>query len=562
MDGLHRVAPLRRSDPEWLGGYRLSGRLGSGGMGVVYLAADRYGDPVAIKLVHAVLADDPEFLGRFRSEVNRARQVPSFCTAEVLDADLDHHPPYLVVEFVDGPSLTEVVKEYGPLRPAALHSLAVGVATALTAIHGAGVIHRDLKPGNVLLAPGSPKVIDFGLARAFEATSQHTRTDQMVGTVSYMAPERFTAEPAVAPTPAADVFAWGCVVAYAGTGRTPFHGDSPSATAAKILTQPPHLAGLPEPLRGVVELALAKDPAERPTAREILDLLLGNRPMPAPMQEQSPADFFVPEPMPEEKRPVRRRILTAFAALLIVAGVATAALVGNARVRPSEAVLPGAGAAATASRAPVVKASPSPAADPAPADDGKPVPEEPHGGEPIIQDPLTRDDQWVDSQIQGENASCVVRGVMRVTRADQGTYQCIGPKESIEDDFGVAVTVALQSPGSCAAIWFHWVARRGGQVLRVCQTEFSVAADTPDDHRVYRRVPLARPIGLGRAARIHLVVRDGAAQVFRGGTFAGQVALPVRGPVAGQVLLGLSAETPGTGTPYAVTFAAADIRSL
>ena len=121
-----------------------------------------------------------------------------------------------------------MVDERGPLTPANLHGLAIGVATALTAIHGAGVIHRDLKPGNVLLAPGSPKVIDFGIARALEAHRQHTRTDQMVGTVAYMAPERFDAATDAALTPAADIFAWGAVVAYAGTGRTPFGGDSPA----------------------------------------------------------------------------------------------------------------------------------------------------------------------------------------------------------------------------------------------------------------------------------------------------------------------------------------------
>jgi eukaryotic-like serine/threonine-protein kinase len=274
VDAAERASPLHRDDATTLGPYRLAGRLGTGGMGVVYLGLDRQDRYVAIKLVHARLAGDPEFRDRFRSEVERARQVPSFCTAEVLDADLDHTPPYLVVEYVDGPSLAQVVHERGPLSPSHLHSVAVGVATALTGIHGAGVIHRDLKPENVLLAPGSPKVIDFGIARAFEVTSQHTQTGQWVGTVSYMAPERFSDRPGTPLTPAADIFAWGCVVAYAGTGQTPFHGDSPEATAARILTQPPHLDGLSEPLRGLVELAIVKDPADRPTARELLDLLV------------------------------------------------------------------------------------------------------------------------------------------------------------------------------------------------------------------------------------------------------------------------------------------------
>ncbi|MGW3785108.1 serine/threonine protein kinase [Micromonospora chokoriensis] len=265
---------LRPGDPARLGGYDVLARLGDGGMGSVFLARSPQGRRVAVKVVRAELSHDEEFRGRFRSEVNRARQVPPFCTAEVLDADPDHDPPYLVVEYVEGPSLAEVVREQGPLGAAQLHSIAVGVATALTAIHGAGVIHRDLKPANVLVAPGGIKVIDFGIARAFEATSQHTRTNQMVGTVSYMAPERFDTASGRPVGPAADIFAWGAVVAHAATGRNPFGGDSATATAMRILTQPPDLTGLDGPLRGLVSRALEKDPAARPTARDLLDGLL------------------------------------------------------------------------------------------------------------------------------------------------------------------------------------------------------------------------------------------------------------------------------------------------
>jgi serine/threonine protein kinase len=265
---------LRPTDPRRLGQYRLEARLGQGGMGTVYLGRSREGRPVAVKVIKSEFAYDHEFRGRFRSEVNRARQVPPFCTAEVIDADADHETPYLVTEYVDGPSLAEVVAEQGPLTGGSLHSVAVGVATALAAIHGAGVIHRDLKPRNVLFALGTPKVIDFGIARAFEATSQHTATDQMVGTVAYMAPERFDTATDRALGPAADVFAWGVVVAYAGTGRTPFNADSPVATAARILTQPPDLKGLPEPLRDLVAASLDKDPDRRPTATELLERLV------------------------------------------------------------------------------------------------------------------------------------------------------------------------------------------------------------------------------------------------------------------------------------------------
>src|SRR3982751_6933359 len=214
-----RSEPLRPRDPRSLGEYELIGRLGEGGMGTVYLAKDKAGGHVAVKVIRAALAPDDEFRRRFRSEVARARQVPPFCTAEVLDADPDHEQPYLVVEYVDGPSLAEVVEGRGPLTASNLHSVAIGVATALTAIHGAGVVHRDLKPRNVLLAPGGPKVIDFGIARAMESPSRLTRTNQMLGTVAYMAPERFDTDSRMPLGPSADVFAWGAVITYAGTGR-------------------------------------------------------------------------------------------------------------------------------------------------------------------------------------------------------------------------------------------------------------------------------------------------------------------------------------------------------
>jgi serine/threonine protein kinase len=177
------TSSLRPEDPRVLGRYELIGRLGEGGMGAVFLGRDPAGGLVAVKVIRAEYARDENFRARFRSEVNRAREVPAFCTAEVLDADPDHETPYLVVEYVDGPSLAEVIRQQGPLRGGSLHSVAVGVASALVAIHGAGIVHRDLKPANVLFALGSPKVIDFGIAKAVEATSHHTRTQEMVAQV-------------------------------------------------------------------------------------------------------------------------------------------------------------------------------------------------------------------------------------------------------------------------------------------------------------------------------------------------------------------------------------------
>jgi hypothetical protein len=586
-------------------------------MGVVFLGRDAAGRYVAIKLVHGALAGNPEFLARFRSEVVRARQVPSFCTAEVLDADLDHRPPYLVVEYVDGPSLAEVVENRGPLTSSNLHSVAVGVATALTGIHGAGVIHRDLKPENVLLAPGSPKVIDFGIARAFEATSKHTRTGQMVGTIAYMAPERFSNRLGMPLTPAADVFAWGCVVAYAGTGQTPFEGDSPEATAARILTQPPYLAGLAEPLRSLVELAVARDPADRPTARELLDMLV-SAPAPAfarraaglrPEPVRTPAGrrsglrpevaaFLSPaEPgsaatetpvrLPtrqasRRQRPrasrgarfaeeinrwrdwLRARIrqargtrwVAALSVLLVVAGIV--AVIGAGGWLGRE-LFPG-------DDRTVGAPAPKSAAVSAPGALAKPLSVEPTTGEVIIEDKLNRPGQWPDTDLGRDNARCYTQGgVLRAERADRvehGSYRCEGPVEQIDDDFDVTVTTALQSAGACAAIWFHWNPGEGGQVLRVCEDAMTVARDTPKSRDAYGTLQLARPITLKTPTRIHLVIRGEGADVWQNGRFAGSVPLPEDGPHGGQVLLGISVEGQDEPPPYEVTFANVLIRSL
>ncbi|GLZ03049.1 hypothetical protein Acsp03_05160 [Actinomadura sp. NBRC 104412] len=267
-----KARPRRAGDPERLGGYEVIGFLGEGGMGSVYLGRGPGpgGGLVAIKVVRSDHARHATFRERFRYEAAHALKVPRFCTAEVLDADPDAEHPYLVTEYIDGPTLDEALEEGGPLRRAELEQLGVSMAAALAGIHGAGVVHRDLKPGNVLLSRMGPRVIDFGIASALDATQGLTATGQLVGTPSYMAPEQFEGAGA---SEASDVFAWGAVMAFAATGRRPFGTGPSQAIAYRIVHAEPDLEGIEEPLREVVAAALAKDPAHRPTARDLLSRL-------------------------------------------------------------------------------------------------------------------------------------------------------------------------------------------------------------------------------------------------------------------------------------------------
>ncbi|MFC5746940.1 serine/threonine-protein kinase [Actinomadura rugatobispora] len=294
-------SPLRDNDPRRLGEYRIVGRLGRGGMGTVFQGEDAAGRPVAVKVINAELADEPAFHERFRREVTAARRVRRFCTAPVLDAELDRDPLYVVTEYVDGPSLDEAVKENGPLHGGGLDGLAVGIATALGAIHDAGIVHRDLKPANVLLSPTGPRVIDFGIARALDAVDGPTRTGQFVGTPAYIAPEIFRSEEI---TPAVDVFSWGCVIAFAGTGRSPFADSTVPAIMRRVMTEPPVLDGLDPALRDLVTAALDKDPRNRPTVSDLLTRLTGRQEPPAPAPAPAPPEqTAVQEPAPRSRRP-------------------------------------------------------------------------------------------------------------------------------------------------------------------------------------------------------------------------------------------------------------------
>jgi serine/threonine protein kinase len=258
--------PLTSRDPCQMAGYRLRARLGAGGMGQVYLAFAPGGRPVALKVMHPQLTDDSVFRRRFEQEVAAARRVHGPYTAPVLDADPAATPPWLVTVYVPGPSLREAVSSYGPMPERTVLPLMAGVAGALDAIHAAGVIHRDLKPSNVLLAPDGPRVIDFGIARAAEAT-EVTGTGVRVGSAHYMAPEQVAGEPM---SGAADVFALGALAVYAATGRAAF-GDGPElAVMYRVRHGAPALDGCPARLRPIVEQCLAKKPADRPSPAEIV----------------------------------------------------------------------------------------------------------------------------------------------------------------------------------------------------------------------------------------------------------------------------------------------------
>ncbi|WP_067806024.1 serine/threonine protein kinase [Actinomadura formosensis] len=338
--------PLTSRDPERIGGHHLLGRLGEGGQGVVYLAEDESGARVALKVLH----DRGGSRDTFLKEISAARKVASFCTAEILHVDEDEDLPYVVTEFIDGPSLRELVEEKGPQSGPALYRLAIGTATALAAIHQAGIVHRDFKPGNVLVGPDGPRVIDFGVARSMDATV--TAASTVIGTPSYMAPEQLAGE---VVGPAADVFAWGATIAYAANGRPPYGQDTIPAVMNRIITGKPDLGGLAGPLRELVTQALHKDAAKRPHSRDILLRLLEHSqgPISAPealaqgralamADDDSLADertarwatVKLPTATTPAKRPMFQRaalVTGVLAALVLLAGTMAIAVTGDSR---------------------------------------------------------------------------------------------------------------------------------------------------------------------------------------------------------------------------------------
>ncbi|MER6474523.1 serine/threonine-protein kinase [Streptomyces collinus] len=354
--------------PEYAGQYHLESCLGSGGMGVVHLARSASGLKLAVKVVHAEFARDPEFRGRFRQEVAAARRVSGAFTAPVVDADPEAERPWMATLFIPGPTLSEQVKRNGPMAPEQLRRLMAGLAEALRDIHRVGVVHRDLKPSNVLLAEDGPKVIDFGISRPKDSELR-TETGKLIGTPPFMAPEQFRRPREVGP--AADIFALGSVLVHAATGRGPFDSDSPYVVAYQVVHDEPDLTGVPESLAPLVLRCLAKEPEERPTPDELMREL---RSVAASYDTQAfipaqrtggdpPAPKACVEPAGRRRRRGKRWVAVAGAALgvVVLGAVASIPLIGGtAHTTPT-------GNSRTAETAPATWA-----ADPVRADQGAP----------------------------------------------------------------------------------------------------------------------------------------------------------------------------------------------
>jgi serine/threonine protein kinase len=321
--GVGLVDRLQPGDPGQIGPFRLLGRLGEGGMGRVFLGESPGGRKVAIKVVHPHYASDPDFRRRFAREVAAARQVGGFHTAAVVGADPGADPPWMATAYIPGPSLAETIARRGPLDEAEVRRLGAALAEGLAAIHDCGLIHRDLKPGNVIMAGDGPRIIDFGIAKGADATAL-TGSSAVIGTLRYMSPEQLNGHEL---TPHSDVFALGTVLAFAATGHDPFEAPTIPAVITRILTGPPDLDPLTGDLRGIIGDCLAKDPGSRPSAG---DLLAGfGRPAP-----HDPAVTAAPAPVPAAgppaaDHPVTQAARPAGAGLTHGTGTVTSARAGD-----------------------------------------------------------------------------------------------------------------------------------------------------------------------------------------------------------------------------------------
>ena len=284
MLGAGVLEPLSAGDPQHVGPYRLEGRLGSGGMGQVFLGRSADGQLAAVKVIHDWLADSPGFRARFRRELVVARKVGGRYTAAVVDADLDGPQPWLATAYIPGPSLADAVATDGPLPTNSVLALAAGLTEGLAAIHAAGVVHRDLKPSNVLLSEDGPRVIDFGISRAVEASTL-TSTGQVIGSAGFMSPEQAEGHQV---GPASDVFSLGAVLVFAATSEGPFGSGPTAALIYRVIHGEPRIGSLPPEVRSLAGRCLAKNPPDRPGTSEILAELAAARSPDATMAADLP----------------------------------------------------------------------------------------------------------------------------------------------------------------------------------------------------------------------------------------------------------------------------------
>ncbi|MFJ4833362.1 bifunctional serine/threonine-protein kinase/ABC transporter substrate-binding protein [Streptomyces sp. NPDC088747] len=339
-DGRAGVQALKQGDPPFVGGYRLLGRLGAGGMGVVYLARSTGGALVALKVIRADYAADHGFRARFRREAEAAGSLTGRWLVPVTAAEPGAREPWLATAFVPGPSLAEAVALHGPLPYRTVRALGARLAEALTEVHAAGLVHRDVKPGNVLLALDGPRLIDFGIARSTGATAL-TATDVVIGSPGFLSPEQARARSGDIGPPS-DVFSLGCVLAYAATGRRPFGTGTPAAIVFRTVHEEPDLDSAPWALVPLLIRCLAKDPQARPTAEAVRNALAGEGhgegewlppALPRLIAERSSAVLAMPDPapatllLPPEGPGISRRRLLALgsAAGVVVAGGGVAA---------------------------------------------------------------------------------------------------------------------------------------------------------------------------------------------------------------------------------------------
>lgn len=287
------LTALSADDPHEIGGYRLHARLGSGGMGVVYLAYTPGGRPIALKAVRREFAADPEFRERFAQEVASARRIHGLFTAQVVDSGEDDHTPWLATAYVPGPSLHQVVQRHGPLPVRTVLLLVAGIAEALQEIHRVGVVHRDLKPANVLIAGDGPRVIDFGIARAADAAAL-TGVGLRIGTAAFMAPEQALGHPV---TPATDVFALGALAGFVAAGVPPFGNGPESGALYRVVHEHPDLDRIPRELHDLLSWCLAKSPQDRPTTADLIAAVHAH-PLVGPRPEFT--DGWLPRPVLEE----------------------------------------------------------------------------------------------------------------------------------------------------------------------------------------------------------------------------------------------------------------------